>query len=261
MNLKGFLLALSWPFVLVTLVNFTVRHVIITSPTDDTLGRRHLTQLPEPKVYTHYAQWYKAWSFERPEGETNRVVHFFHGNGRHPLDHGWQLGELYVRCNCTLIAVAYLRGGTDERQVDLTVSNYLNQFVVGHGNMKKDHYLYGVSLGAAAALKGTRYVQPMLKGIILENPFTSLTDLLPAPLGLILYDKWDSLSLAECKKGTIQTLVLSSGKDEIVPPVQHVRILHAISWTNDHFQRLEGANHGDAPAHPDYWPAVERFLN
>lgn len=253
-------LAVTWPFLLrALLTDIVLRQWLIHSPETP----RHTFApsafgLPEPYVYTHHRNWYKAWSFEGPAG-SQRVVHFFHGNGAHPWDHLWQLGQLYARCNCSIMAVAYLRGGASERQLDLTISNYLNQFVASG---RKQHYLYGVSLGAAAAIKGLQFYGSVIEGIILENPFTSLVDVFPERLKFLEWfvdDKWDSLSIARCRAGLVKkVLVLSSELDEVIPRRQHIYMGDTLG---DHtLVNLFNCTHGNAPGHPFYWPAIEAFF-
>lgn len=242
---------MGWPFALIILLNTLIRHVIIKTPESP---KHNFTPraygLPEP-VLVHYN---RVWMFKRPN--TTKVVHFFHGNGLHPFDELWRISILYDVCNCTVMLVGYLQGSTAEFVVEYETNYYLNQFVRGSG----EHYLYGASFGTGAVLKGAKRCGTLVKGIILENPFTSMVDFLPdwlKVLQLFVYDKWDSLSIAYCKWDQVKSLVLSSEKDEIVPVWQHADIAYALGGK---LVKLSGALHGHAASHYDYWPAVKEFI-
>ena len=102
--------------------------------------------------------------------------------------------------------------------------------------------LYGHSLGATAAVKLLSTLDDThdklgksIKGLILENPFTSTADMVRALypdkwvpyryLTPFVFDKWDALNAMENARASSvlfriakSMLVLTSEKDEIVPP-------------------------------------------
>ena len=86
-------------------------------------------------------------------------------------------------------------------------------------------YLFGRSLGGAVAVYLASQKSDKIKGIILENTFSSIPDMVDqifkylSPLkNLILRIDWNSLVLI--KEITNPILFISGESDQIVPPVQ-----------------------------------------
>jgi fermentation-respiration switch protein FrsA (DUF1100 family) len=113
----------------------------------------------------------------------------------------------------------------------------------------------GVSLGTAHAAFVTEDTH--IHGIILENPFTSIPDIVPF-LGMFVFDTWNienALSFT-----SIPLLILTSEQDEIIPPYMSTTILNAYRGPKQQVI-LNGSLHGHAGAHPDYLPAVKAWLD
>ncbi|PCH39846.1 alpha/beta-hydrolase [Wolfiporia cocos MD-104 SS10] len=124
--------------------------------------------------------------------------------------------------------------------------------------------LYGHSLGGAIAvclashLSSTDY--PTVQGLVLENPFASIPDMVQALypqrwlpyryLGHLAFDKWNAVAAMQSAKGGTDSLlsrlsrdmlVLLSEKDEIVPPTMGEEIYRAREST-----RHQGTNYRSA---------------
>lgn len=86
-------------------------------------------------------------------------------------------------------------------------------------------YLFGRSLGGAVATYLASKTQDKIKGLILENTFTSIPDMvdhifkyLSALKGLILRIEWNSLELI--KEIKVPILFISGQADQLIPPSQ-----------------------------------------
>jgi len=183
-----------------------------------------------------------------------QMLHFFHGNGACVEDCYWHLGRIYSVCNCSITAYAYLKGDSEYetiKRVDMFLLNSNSSF---------DHIVMGVSLGTIIASQVN-----LMRGIfnshktILENPFTSLYDMVPWPLGYLLFDTWNNTHSLDWWPPTGKMLILASEKDEIVPSYMP-RTLAKLFPSDTTYVLLDGANHGDAGAHPKYLDTIKQFL-
>ncbi|KAH9053973.1 Alpha/Beta hydrolase protein [Lactarius deliciosus] len=142
--------------------------------------------------------------------------------------------------------------------------------------------LYGHSLGASAALcllgnDGAPGVG--VHGLVLENAFTSVPDMLRALypqrwlpyryLGPFVIDRWDARAAARgIRRHALahRAMVLVSERDEVVPPVMGQEIFDALkapSGTDGRLGRLvvlERALHEDAWRYRDWSQAMKQYL-
>ena len=146
--------------------------------------------------------------------------------------------------------------------------------------------LYGHSLGASAALcllaaqrehVGRRNCGVF--GLVLENPFTSVSDMLRALypqrwlpyryLGPFVRDRWDALAAARDMRHFAlahRAMVLVSARDEVVPFAMGQEIfavLKAPIGSNEGIGRLvvlQRALHEDAWRYRDWSQAMKRYL-
>lgn len=230
-------------------------------------------------IYTcgNQPQVYPSSAFGLPENDlgnfrrpgTNRTIYYFHGNGVSIENTFWHVGRLFKICNCSIhvIEPVYCR--------HIPWVGYSGNYIISrfcfevryHVSETQENILYGVSLGTTHALHvfnefswGTRRKFEFQK-IILENPFTSISDLAPFYVPeWFIQTNWNNVAVINnIKKEKLPSvLILTSERDEIVPPEMSQR-LGALLGTKPII--LSGANHGDAGAHPDYLPAVEKFLS
>jgi fermentation-respiration switch protein FrsA (DUF1100 family) len=120
----------------------------------------------------------------------------------------------------------------------------------------------GVSLGTAYALNVFDYVQSSkIQSVILENPFTSVPELAPWPFSWFLFKQWNNMDLVKRIGGEQSLLILTSEKDEIVPPDMSHYLYHAAPTESKEHVLLDGALHGHAGAHPEYLSSIQKFLN
>ncbi|CAG8533968.1 10050_t:CDS:2 [Funneliformis caledonium] len=139
---------------------------------------------------------------------------------------------------------------------------------------KNPLYVYGHSLGGAVALylASQQNIQKDLKGIIIENTFTSIKDMvlsiypqkwLPykylVRLPFILWNKWDNSRTIQGI--TTPILFLSSYNDEIVPRKQMLELFRLAEkskkkvWIN-----FDKALHMDTYIHRGYVKEINQFI-
>lgn len=238
-------------------LNALIRHIVLQSPDKPSHPYSAVAfGLPTPleQVIKGSA---RVWTFK---STSKRVLHFFHGNGAHPLNALWHLGEIYRVCDCTIVVFSYMSLGHSEAQTSQALEAYVEKCIA---HDPRHHWLFGMSLGTNAAIRAS-LMTSNIRGIILENPFTMFADFMPTVVsvlvrdGLLPVDNWNSLQLAA--KIDKPVLVLSSEQDQVVPAWQHLNVFDALRTSKRHFVSLKGASHGDALSHPDHLLSLIEFI-
>jgi hypothetical protein len=95
----------------------------------------------------------------------------------------------------------------------------------------KEIYLFGRSLGGAVGIYITNYLKPKIKGLIIENTFSSLGELIDKIFPFLKYIKtymlknhWPSIN--RINDINIPILFYMSGKDELIP-LEHMQRLYS----------------------------------
>lgn len=138
----------------------------------------------------------------------------------------------------------------------------------------KNLVLMGRSLGGAVAIyAGTRH-KSKIRGLIIENTFTSIEETVPNMMGFLkpligpgkpcnwlVRNKWYSNKRIENLKD-VPMLFLSSLADEMLHPGQMLTLYLSHAAPPWSFVPFEGARHMDCfETHaPLYWPAVQEFM-
>jgi len=175
---------------------------------------------------------------------TRPTVIMFHGNAGNIGTRLPFVRALYHRVGCNVAMVEY-RGygnstGTPNQNVIVSDAELILKFLRGNELVNNNKIVaYGRSLGGAVAIKlATGKCGKYIKGLVVENTFTSIPD-----MGVILAqrifgsvnglakkfifsfasDKWNSL--ASMRHLRMSSLFISGLKDELVPP-QHMRELY-----------------------------------
>ncbi|GBB92426.1 hypothetical protein RclHR1_02000007 [Rhizophagus clarus] len=140
---------------------------------------------------------------------------------------------------------------------------------------KNPLYVYGHSLGGAVGLylASQPNIQKDLRGIIIENTFTSIKDMVETiypqnwlpykylvRLPFVLWNKWENSRLIQ--EITIPILFLSSRNDEIIPQEQMLKLYKLAEksekkvWVN-----FDKALHMDTYTHRGYVETINKFIN
>ncbi|KAM3140154.1 bem46 protein [Paramecium bursaria] len=175
----------------------------------------------------------KGWFLKQQDFETKPTVIFCHenaGNLGHRLEY---LESYYKYVGCNILAVAYR--GYDESlgspsQVGIE-QDILAIYRYATTNLKikeSNIFLHGRSLGGAVAIYLATQRNP--QGILIENTFTSIPDVIKTivpikfiPL-LFRRNQWPSIQRISQVKAK-QLLFISSGKDELVPYEQMLKLI------------------------------------
>ncbi len=118
----------------------------------------------------------------------------------------------------------------------------------------------GRSLGSGVAVYLA--TQRPVPGVILVSPYDSVESVAKAiypylPIGLMLKHRFDSISRAPGIKAPLLCLVAS---DDRVIPRPHSERLYAAWGGTKQWREIGPADHDSLAGEPDYWRAIETFL-
>lgn len=127
--------------------------------------------------------------------------------------------------------------------------------------------LYGRSLGGAVAIYMATLPEAsgFVTGIILENTFLSIVKLIPAvipflkPFSFMCNQRWESEKIIGKIPSSVNLLILSGSKDELVPP-SHPETLYLLSNSKKKYiHKFPNGTHNDTVLQPNYWTYFNMF--
>lgn len=127
--------------------------------------------------------------------------------------------------------------------------------------------LYGRSLGGAVAIymAGLPQANGFVSGLILENTFLSIVKLIPAvipflkPFAFMCTQRWESEKIIDQIPSSVNLLILSGSKDELVPP-SHPETLYNLSKAKrKYIRKFPNGTHNDTVLQPNYWTYFNMF--
>ena len=179
-----------------------------------------------------------AWLLMQPVPQTSPTVLFFHANAG---NRGYRMPfieEFYKVLGMNVLIIDYRGYGESdapksEKGIKLDAEAAL-KYLFDHGDINSDSiFVFGRSLGGAVAIY-IAHKHP-IKGLILENTFTSIKDVIRDSLGKfwvitwpLLKSNWASIDIIDSVKCPI--LFISGQNDSLIPPA-HMR--SCLLYTSD----------------------------
>ena len=130
--------------------------------------------------------------------------------------------------------------------------------------------VFGRSLGGAVALHVAMTSPDEIAGLVLENTFTSIPDMVPALVPALKYlryfsaNKWKSLELIQEKELKVPTLFCAAVRDEMVPHEQMLKLYAAAREKNPErsitMYKYESGGHMSLYVNPAYYFNVISWL-
>lgn len=165
-------------------------------------------------------------------------------------------------------------GKPDEAGIRMDVQAGLDWFIDRLDQLKVEYdlYAFGQSIGGAVAIDLVARNQNRFAGLIVENTFTSLPDLIPhvlpvlAPMKYLCRQRWPSLErLRSFEGGKVRVLILSGEADLLIPP-RHSQLLFEAVDGGDRVKEVKivkfaKGGHNDTVLQAGYFEAVVRFIN
>lgn len=201
-----------------------------------------------------------AWLVLQPGGAARRsaTVAYFHGNAGNIAHRLPDVRQFYLS-GFNVLVVSYRgygasEGAPSERGFKLDAAAAID-YAADRGDVLDvgKLFLFGRSIGGAVTLAAAAVeaaAADRVKGVIVENTFTSINDMIDEVLPPLRFfkalnrNKWDTRSLIAGLETPI--LFLSGLRDELVPP-PHMKQLHddAVKCRIKHFYVVEDGMHND----------------
>ncbi len=238
-----------------------------TTPADLGLGYEDVwvsVVTPQGKLEKLHGWWVPA-KYPR-----ERVLLYLHGNGGNI---SYNLGPIksFQEAGFSVFVIDYRGYGRSEGQFPNESEVYRDaqvawDYLIEKRNVRPENiFLYGHSLGGAVAIDlGVR--KPQAAGIIVENTFTSMRDMVDYlgsiyrlfPADLIVHQRFDSLSKLRLLK--VPLLLVHGTSDRTVPAYMSQRLFQAATVPKK-LLLVPDANHNNvgAIAGYDYVRTIEEF--
>ncbi|PSC75999.1 alpha beta-hydrolase superfamily isoform B [Micractinium conductrix] len=226
-----------------------------------------------------------AWMVWPPHwGEAERrsrpTVLFFQenaGNMAYRL-HFLQALTRFLECNAFIFSYrgyGASEGSPSEKGLQLDAQAALDHVLLRTDIDATQVVLFGRSLGGAVAAYAAARRPRHISGLVLENTFTRIVDVVPKtmpllspfvgpgrPFNFLVRNHWDTRPRLQQLKD-LPVLFMSSLQDEMLPP-EHMRELYQLHpqdpWTIVYFEDGRHLDAYDALA-AQYWPVLQGFMS
>jgi len=195
---------------------------------------------------------------------------YFHGRDKNASFRLKKVKELLDTVGCNVLLVSYRgfgesQGNPTERGMVLDAESAF-EYVKSRKDIDQSKlWTYGESLGGAVAMSFAHAHQSELQGLVLENTFTSLLDMINrvhpvlTPVRGLSRNRWRSdLRMPELR---IPVLLLSGLRDSFIPP-RMMKELHALATASAYTQLVEfpGGTHNRTWRCKGYFDAIDDFV-
>eukprot|EP01107_Rhizomastix_libera_P012166 TRINITY_DN30112_c0_g1_i1.p1 TRINITY_DN30112_c0_g1~~TRINITY_DN30112_c0_g1_i1.p1 ORF type:complete len:161 (+),score=35.30 TRINITY_DN30112_c0_g1_i1:94-576(+) len=125
--------------------------------------------------------------------------------------------------------------------------------------------VFGRSLGGAVAIDVAAKNQDKISGLILENTFMSIKEMIKAIfprfsfVHFLCWNKWESITTI--RNVTVPTFFLSSLQDEMVPPFHMKALFEACGSKNKTMQTFEKGKHMNLPTYTEYYRFFKEYID
>ncbi|KAL0214418.1 hypothetical protein P9112_006602 [Eukaryota sp. TZLM1-RC] len=231
----------------------------------------HMIPVPKTNILLH------SWFLPAVQCSSTPapVICFFHGNAGNIASRTISICELYKRFNRNVSILLFdYRGYGKSNGVPSEQGVYDDGMAVIDwlmANEKVDSsriFLFGRSLGGAVSIYCSKHC-PVVKGLIVENSFSSIYDLLPdvlSPNTARLIPKCALRchfpSSQHIKDVFVPLLIISGSGDELIPS-SHSQVLFdsAINSKRKHLARIELGTHNETWRRAGYYEEFCGFVN
>ncbi|BFZ57799.1 bem46 protein, variant [Savitreella phatthalungensis] len=198
--------------------------------------------------------------------QAKATVIFYHANAGN-MGHRLPIARALLQMDVNVFMLSYRgygrsTGYAEEKGIRLDAQAAVD-YILGIDDLRcMPMYAFGQSIGGAVAVAIVHRNPGRFAGLIIENTFTSLRDLIPSVLPLATYlawlchQKWDTRAIIKAIDCPI--LFLSGGKDELVPPA-HMKALYELAQDKE-WHLFRWGSHNDTICQPGYMAAVAAFI-
>lgn len=216
----------------------------------------------------------RGWFVKQPDPEQCETIIFFQANAGNIGFRLPNILKLYEKCEVNVVIVGY-RGYGHSQGVPTEAGLKLDAEAVFDWALKNEQinnhkiFVFGRSLGGAVGIYLCSKMKENIQGLILENTFTSISDMVDRIFPYISFLKkfilrieWNSLDAIRGLK--IPILFISGRNDQIVPPIHMDRLYEAAknSPYKDMF-KIEYGTHNESwiQAGDEYFYRIKDFID
>eukprot|EP01024_Parvocaulis_polyphysoides_P039034 TRINITY_DN35250_c0_g1_i4.p1 TRINITY_DN35250_c0_g1~~TRINITY_DN35250_c0_g1_i4.p1 ORF type:complete len:236 (+),score=20.51 TRINITY_DN35250_c0_g1_i4:98-709(+) len=187
--------------------------------------------------------------------------------------------ELVGQTSCRVFMLSYRGYGTSEgspTQIGLEIDSQaaLDEIMKRSDVDKSNIVLMGKSLGGAVALHLASQNQVKIKALMVENTFSSVTNMVPKmlpflafgfgqgkPLNGLVKDKWENMKQIQRLRPDLPVLMFACREDELVPFNQMQELKKLCSSQKVSWVQFNRAHHMDAyeVEKVKYWQEFKKF--
>ncbi|SGY15496.1 BQ5605_C013g07384 [Microbotryum silenes-dioicae] len=226
----------------------------------------------------------RAYLLLRPDAEQEEAprptILFLHANAGN-IGHRLPLVKVfYQKLRCNVLALSYRgyglsEGEADEKGIKIDAQVALDH-VLSHPSLEKTPIFLASSRRYSFAEFKTGQNKTRVRGLIVENTFTSLRRLVPsvmrdiqllatstaflAPFLFLLHQIWPSIDLIDTLPVDFPVLFLSGDKDELVPQHHMTQLYVHCSSQNKHWRDFAHGTHNDTCIQPLYFKHIAEFI-
>ncbi|KAJ1431670.1 Alpha/Beta hydrolase protein [Ochromonadaceae sp. CCMP2298] len=212
-----------------------------------------------------------TWLMLHKDSEDRPTLIYFHGNAGNM---GFRLKNaalMFAKSEINVLMMDYRGYGSSEgTPTELGLmqdAEAVLLYALQHPRLKNSRMVaFGRSLGGAVAISLAQAFPDLVSGVVVENTFLSVSDMVDVVLpilspikSLVLFMKWHSyLKIQEL---SMPTLFISGDQDQLVPP-SHMRRLFELARGEKEFYSVAGGTHNDTfeIAGVEYYRRLRQFM-
>ncbi|KAL1919694.1 uncharacterized protein VTP21DRAFT_1625 [Calcarisporiella thermophila] len=215
----------------------------------------------------------RAYNIMQPDEEATRnakTILYLHANAGN-MGHRLPIAkEFYNRCGLNVFLLSYrgygLSEGTPNEKGMMLDAEAALKYIRQHPVLKNTTLiLYGQSIGGAVATYLASNFQSQIQGVIIENTFLSLPQLVPNVMPWLRYftflchQVWPSEKYIQ-QVDQVPVLFLVGSRDEMIPP-SHMRRLYALCPSSrKKIVEFPRGTHNDTCIQRGYFDTIVEYL-
>ncbi len=203
---------------------------------------------------------------------TRPTVIFYHGNAGNMSFRNDNFRALFFACGANVVAVEYrgfgLSEGSPSEELLRSDAVQVLDWLARRDDLDQSRlFVLGRSIGGAVALHLAQERPGVLAGLMLENTFTCIADLIDVLMPKLSYFKfllrnpWRNVDVVPHLK--LPCLFISSGKDELIPKGMMPRLQSLYGANKDLVESIHfpDAGHMNANQFPGYDAKIASFIH
>jgi len=232
----------------------------------------YLTTRDNVRIHAWFIRYRHAKGYDLMEAYVNTpTIIYFHGNAGNISHRLHTVKDLYKHVKCNILLVSYRgygqsEGSPSEHGLICDAEAALN-FIYERKDINHDKvFVFGRSLGGAVALRLATLHSNKIKGVIVENTFTSVPDMIDVVLPYLKYfkflsrNKWRNIDRIKELKSNFPIMFVSGMQDELVPPHMMQTLIDNCSSNDKTVVRFEDGTHNNTWMCLGYYRAIAKFI-